>query len=306
VPDTKAKKQRTFSDWMRIGKRVAIGIVILLVALGIKSLYDNVTAPLDSAKEFVGDVGEYVAQMGENAADTVEHGTATHTYELQQAKGLFNYTYSPMECFSEGRGTVSVTISETHTRAFFWTDTDTFSGEVPVVVIPCLYLDAVTVSPNGKTITVDASKIHFRPDPEATAFMVEYLQDPNPSNEGGWERFAESGWMPIVNSLQGLFQDPDHDEMSGLMIALAESVAANSTCIEEAWKGVEAHVVKFYEDQNARQHGDGVTVTIVGEPDLFQNAHLFESLVAAMTGPEQTIDVVYEDVAGTCEITFND
>lgn len=304
---------RTRREKARIAKRILIGVAAIAVLwganLGISWIVETVTKPItnitDAVGGFVEGTAEIVDEAAGNAADTLERPTETRTWTLTQVEPVGDLEYSAIECASLARVSVNVTLVEVHGRAIFWTDSDTFSGAVPVKVRPCLYLDAVEASVDGSTIIVDLSKMHFEPDPEAVEFMIEYLKNPNPGNESGTEQLLESGWLPF-GMLQGLFQDPERTEISGILIAIGESAAANSTCISEMLEGVKEHAIRFYEEQAARQGRNDVTVTVVGTPDIYQNDYLLDSLLDAATSPEVDIDVQFEDAANTCEITFDE
>ena len=265
-------------------------------------LTDPITEPIGKVVQGIGNV---VDQGAENLVETVmDPIVRTRSYELTYVDVVGDLVYDPIECPALASVTVQATLVETHGRAIFFTDSDTFSASVPVKVRPCLYLDAVSESMDGKTVIVDLSKMHFEPDPEAVLFMSEYLKNDNPGNESGVERLVESGWMaPFFGIFQGLMQDPERTEISGLLIAIGESAAANSVCIEAMMEGVREYTVPFYQEQAARQ-GRDVQVKLVGKPDLYQNDHLLEMLLQAIADSDIEIDVAFRDIPNTCDISF--
>lgn len=285
------------------------------VALGISRMVEGtismVTRPVAAVVDVLAGLGngavDVVDTAAENAVESLEKGTQTQSWELVQVEPIGDLYFDPVECPARAEVNVLVTLKEVHGRLVFGTDSDTFRGVVPVTVRPCIYLDAVSVSPDGKVITVDASKMHFDPDPHAVEFMIAYLANRNPGNESGLERLIESGWMswlPVVGLLQGTLNDPERTEISGILIALGESAAANSACISEMWEGVKAFTVRFYEEQAARQHRSDVIVRVIGEPDVFQNDHLLESLLEAARAREIDIDATFEDIGDSCTINY--
>lgn len=298
--------------WLSVRKPLLYLVVGIAVAWGlifaINKVVDAVTEPIASVTEPIGNaIGkgvEAIDTAAENAAKTLERGTATQRWELTQVEPVGDLKFAPVECPAIADVQVKIVMQEVHGRLIFGTDTDTFTGTVPVHVRPCLYLDAVTVSPDQKTITVDASRMHFDPDPRAVEFMTAYLLNRNPGDESGIERLAESGWLPFVGIFQGLINDPERTEISGIMIALGESAAANSACIDAMWEGVREFTIRFYEEQAARQGVHDVTVKVVGEPDLYQNQHLLDDLLAAAKERGIELEIDHQDVLGTCEINI--
>ena len=305
-------KQLLIRGAKRAGLTVLIaGVLIWGISFLIGKVTDAVSEPIERVTRPIGQgiekVGEAIDKGAENFVETVaEPQVRTRSWELSEVDVIGDLHYDPIECPALAEVVVNATLVETHGRAIFFTDSDTFKAAVPVKVRPCIYLDAVSESADGTVITVDLSQMHFEPDPEAVLFMSDYLKNDNPGNEGGIERLAESGWMaPFLGMFQGLVVDPERTEISGLLIAIGESAAANSTCISAMLDGVREYTIQFYQDQAARQ-GREVEVKLIGEPDIYQNEYLMETLLEAAAEKGVDFDVKFADVSGTCEISFQD